>query len=149
MSVIATEDITKLNGDWIVWLSNKALPKLSSHYILYDSTAIGQPVMVPHKVAGKKREWLLTRRLDAESALRNSLTVHLGLALSQNKDYADRARRLDARVMPEKLMWAANLPVPHKLANIRQSSSADTAILAIFLVAMVAVERWIAYKRNQ
>ena len=90
-------------------------------------------------------QWLLTRRLNEEVALKTNVTLQLAALLIPGKDLLDSiATRNDRRMLPDSIAWRAHQRVEAGLAL----ESANPYLIVLFLVLLL-IERIVAYKRNQ
>lgn len=126
--------------DWCIALGPAVdLPK--SKRILRLAGRVGQPLLVQ---AGPGR-WEITKRLNPEIALQDNLIVHLAHVMIPEEKYQAIARKNDRRMMPDQMLWSPASESDFAL-DVQEPA---TTYLWIILIALLIVERFVAYQRNQ
>jgi hypothetical protein len=145
-SLVSTDSST-----WLIWLSNKKLPKTTKRTIAFADCRENQSLLIKTgegslscaKIFGA--DWMITRRLREDIALKENFALRLAEVIlpKDNKNL-----KYDSRVFPEREMWS----LKESSAKISTSDSTDDtahSILAVMLVLMLIGERTLAYQRKQ
>ncbi len=129
------------SADWCIWLSDKKIPATHSSNLIFLKPQASDAIFIKMK----SNQWLLTRRLNEEVALKTNVTLQLAALLIPGKDLLDSiATRNDRRMLPDSIAWSAHQRVEAGLAL----ESANPYLIVLFLVLLL-IERIVAYKRNQ
>ncbi len=137
-------DETPNDSDWCIWLSNESIPHTDSAKILYVKPTDDSELLMP----SKRNEWIITKRLNDDAALNQNLTLKLASLLIPTKELQRVADSKDRRMLPDSIAWSVNVA---NNENIVHSSIPQPAnpYLILLLLALLFVERMIAYQRNQ
>jgi hypothetical protein len=130
-------------GSWCVWLADQPVLDSANSNIIYLKPELNADILAQEKA----NRWKITKRLNEEVVLNESLTVKLAsLLISSDKDW-EIASQNDKRMLSDEGAWSKN--------DVRESSndslriqSADSYLLIFFLVTLL-MERILAYYRNQ
>jgi hypothetical protein len=130
-------------GNWCVWLSDQPVSDSIDSNIIYLKPELNPEILVQEKA----NRWKITKRLNEEIVLNESLTVKLAsLLLSSSKDW-ETAMQHDKRMLSDKNAWSMNDSGESGNDSLHVQS-ADSYLLIFFLVTLF-VERILAYYRNQ
>jgi hypothetical protein len=136
------------NQDWIFWITSTTLSQpLQTNLIQFREDRYSDALFRLDTQQNGHSLWLLTKRLNEEIALEQNLALELGLVLLHRKDYSNKGMDFDRRVLPEQLSWA-NEKTSIKTKDIT-STSVSEEIMAGILIALLLIERLVAFKRNQ
>ncbi|NOT73940.1 MAG: hypothetical protein HOP08_03360 [Cyclobacteriaceae bacterium] len=94
-------------------------------------------------------QWIITRRLNEETALRENLTLEIASVLLPERDSLEGiVAANDRRVMPDSVVWAsASNPLSAIITN-PITEKADPYLI-VFLLLILLTERMVAYHKNQ
>jgi len=174
--VTETEPSRVGDGDWLIWLSADAPPATTiSNLIRKDSgtgnddTYSGGNILAPVRVndttttsqyvrnqelnkGGKSlaQQWMITQSLTPSSVVRSQFTRRLATLLlgDANGALARNVKPHDLRSMPESEMFSMNAATSTETNIHPVESKSGTGILAALLVALMALERWIANRQQ-
>jgi hypothetical protein len=132
---------------WTIWLAQTTPPETRTNLIVMNEKNTFTHSLFFQNTSGGNQRWLLTERLNEEVALREHLTVRLAMILKSEKKYEDRAIVSDRRVLDEKLRWSSLAAKTNEMAP--QSDSEIWQYFSIALLLTLAVERLLAFKRDQ
>lgn len=142
----------KFSGDtksgWVIWLSEKPTNNLKGNYVRYQPLSNSKNLLEQTSDSNRNNSWILTERLTEEIALRENLTVQLGLVLTQDYKLKSKLKDFDRRALPELLMWSENRTDTATYKSAVTSGQGEK-IIGIFFLIFLILERWIAFKRNQ
>lgn len=136
----------------IFWLSNE-IPSVREGAVTIayrDCIRKNLPLLIPsaeavHDCRGLQGlSWVITRRLNEETALKENFTLQLArliLPANANHEY-------DQRVLPESMMWADENENESQSADQKHKGKMDFLLTVLLLLTLVA-ERTLAFKRNQ
>lgn len=140
------------NEDWIIWLSDKQMPSTpndSSQTIGFKkcSSYEGPIITESNSLVNctTNFDWIITSRLNEEIALDKNFVTTLAQVVTTAKDI--QVEKHDKRVMAEASMWSQQLK-PTALAKPTDENNLDK-LLTILILAILALERWLSFKRNQ
>lgn len=137
-----------IKSNLIIMLSEQRLPIEKTKSITFKANVYHEELFCEERDNNNNSAWTLTQRLNPEIALQKNLAVTLASILLPEQKYTARAAALDKRVLPEKLMWAAtDAPLEMHAAGVEIKTS-QRYLLMIFL-ALLLLERWLAFKRSQ
>jgi hypothetical protein len=135
------------NIDWTIWLSQKDPGNLNTNSILLrEDLDINSPLLKNVKSEGQK-QWLITRRLNEETALKEQLTLNLSFLLLKNDLIQAKADSLDQTIHPEELLWS-EVKSNATTASIRMVDNQSERYLLVAIIALLIIERFLASKRN-
>lgn len=123
--------------DWLIWLSEKALPETSANVIFSNPTQSDQ--LIEQKSA---HQWHL-KRLTIDVALENDFTIQLANLITKNVVNQQEISALDNRVLPETFFKKAEVGSASVIA-----AEFNVILLVLFLLTIVA-ERIVAFVRKQ
>lgn len=130
-------------GDWCVWLAKQPVSDSINSNIIYLIPELSNQLLVQEKAS----RWKITKRLNEEVALNESLTVKLAsLLFSSDKDWKIASQH-DKRMLLDESVWSRSDSDEISNASL-QVQSADSYLLIIFLFTLL-IERILAYYRNQ
>jgi hypothetical protein len=87
-------------------------------------------------------KWVITKRLNQEIALQDNLALHLSRLVLPSLKENDQH---DHRVLPEQITWSES----SDHASVIDKQTNGSSFILLLLLTTLAVERWLAYKRNQ
>lgn len=129
--------------DWCIWLTDKPLPASITTNCIYLKPGAGHSLLLQETA----KRWILTKRLNEETALNNNLTVRLAdLLISSKKDW-ETASQKDSRMLPDSIAWNNGLSA-RKDISTAATHTAESYLLALFFITLL-IERLIAYHKNQ
>lgn len=137
------EKIRSEKTDWVVWLANTPAPSTLSVNTLQQKPNFEQNILVQKEA----KQWVLTKRLNAETALNENLTIRLATMFFPEDQEWRIASQKDVRMMPDFLAWNKNKTREKLLASL-PAQSAEPYLIVLLLIALLA-ERILAYHRNQ
>jgi hypothetical protein len=130
-------------GDWCIWLSNQPVSDTINSNIVYLLPEVNEEILFQEKA----NRWRITKRLNEEIALNESLTVKLAsLLLSSDKD-SETASQNDKRILSDESVWSKSNSAGSSNDSLHVQS-ADSYLLILFLLTLL-IERVLAYYRNQ
>lgn len=130
-------------GNWCVWLTDQTVSASIKSNVIYLTPELNSEILVQEKA----NRWKITKRLNEEVVLNESLTVKLAsLLLSSDKDW-ETASQNDKRMLSDASVWSQNDSSESSYASLRVQS-VDSYLLIIFLITLF-IERILAYYRNQ
>lgn len=135
LTEIPANNLTTLaENDWLIWLSADTL----THHgkLLRYSDRLGSLIQQE-----SKNTWILTKRLDAEIAVNEHLSIQL-----MNMLFEGKAQQINSLSIPNELAWSRSKEI--QSASMPQSSSADKIIIVLLMLTFIA-ERILAYYRKQ
>lgn len=142
------------NLDWLILLQDK--PASDTKTTNKITMGVGRPASSPLLIEsdcqnGNGSCWTFSKRLTVDLALREHLSVQLSqiLSESQRAKWNGIAAASDRRVLPEEVAWSRVQPAASALAIIAPAQSGIEVPLAICILLVLALERFIAVKRNQ
>ena len=136
--------------DWIIWLSNNQPDEELSNtnsIILREDSSRTAPLLTNVKMKGDKQEWLITKRLNEETALTEQLTLNLSSLLLKNDLTEARADSLDQTTQPEEFLWSQNKRNT-SAASVKIDNERTEQFVLASIVLILIVERFLAFKRN-
>jgi hypothetical protein len=135
------------NIDWTIWLSQKDPGHLNSRSILLkEDLDVNSPLLKQVKSKDQK-QWQITKRLNEETALKEQLTLNLSFLLLKSDLIQARADSLDQRTQPEELLWSRDEKFVSS-ASMRTVDSQIDRYLLVAIIALLIIERSLAFKRN-
>jgi hypothetical protein len=146
-SVVPAELQPADNDDWIIWLSKKDPGDLNTSTLLFRvDGSNNSPLLKQVKTKGHV-QWLITKRLNEETALKEQLSLNLANVLLKEDLIQARADSLDQTIQPEKLLWSGDKSNISS-ASIRVANNQSDQYLLVVIIALLIIERLIASKRN-
>jgi hypothetical protein len=139
MLIVKSKSLKTGNFDWVIWLSMEKKPNRAN--IITMSVRNSKNLFVQTS----RNEWQITQRLDEEIALKENLTLKLAEILLPRENQERIANANDVRVIPDSMAWSSE---KNQQANILRASTPANRILIVCLLALLFVERIVAYKRN-
>lgn len=133
------------DDDWIFWLSPKETSLNTNNIVFREdqrSTTLLKEIRTNNQV-----QWQITKRLNEENALKEQLPLSLSDILLKKDLIQARADSLDQTIQPDELLWS-DVKTSSSLASIHTSDSSTDQYLLIAIMALLFMERFIAYKRN-
>jgi hypothetical protein len=131
------------NSDWIIWLTDLAIPKPPSASLIYTKPDLNPEIFVQEKI----NKWVITKRLNEEIALNENITVQLASILLPTSKIYETARQHDRRMLSDKIAWGdGDAPETGKAHLLQQSAE---SYLLVWLLITLLVERMLSYYRNQ
>jgi hypothetical protein len=137
--------------DWTIWLSTDSIPwKDAREAIVFRTCAIKTGLLLPPGSPACNQtgihSWLITKRLNQETAVKEHFTLDLASMILPSPPEIDRDN--DRRVLSEKLAWSAGNQKQLAVVSKEALRDIDHLIMILMLLTLVA-ERWLAFKRNQ
>ena len=129
--------------DWSFWFSSKKPVRVSAKKILRLAPSTANALIVQID----SNEWVITKKLNQEIALRDNLTVQLATLLLTEENLQDKISANDQRMVSDSLAWG-NTNNEKRLQASIQYESADRYLIVLLLVLLV-MERILAYQKNQ
>lgn len=136
--------------DWIIWLSHKKVEPNNAQLIMYrrchgDNTNLIEKAGVASLYCDdvNVNAWIITKRLNEDTALRENFTTSLASILLGEESQNDNDRRTE----PERRLWSPGTHVSHS-ASERQRANLSGIISALFVLTLLG-ERILAIKKNQ
>ncbi|CAN5590349.1 hypothetical protein BH10BAC4_BH10BAC4_24750 [soil metagenome] len=129
-------------NDWIIWLSDEKISQTPAQSILLRPQISNDLI-----VAAGKGKWLITKRLTPDVALHESLTLLIAHLLVPGREALEQiADSKDRRMISDSIAWTAS----SEYENIAPYTTApkNSSLILLFL-AILVVERFVAYSRNQ
>jgi hypothetical protein len=131
--------------DWLFWLSEKPVPQnLTKNHLVFQENK--SPSLFERK---EKNEWILNKRLDEETALKENLTLELLLLLFPSDKQWELASFKDQRVLPNAMAWGVRENREDKIPKINMDTGVARNYLMILFLLTLLTERAVAYSRNQ
>lgn len=132
-------------SDWLVWLSDKNIPETNSK-VLYVKPQFNnqQELFFPAKI----NQWIITQRLNEEVALQENVTLKLASLLIPREELQKKADSKDRRMISDSIAWAS-AQTDNKNTIDGIVSENVNPYLIVFLLFLLFIERFVAYKRNQ
>lgn len=132
------------SSDWCIWFSGSDLPKAYALKILqikpaHYSDELITPLNATH--------WIISKRLNEEVALQENLTLKLASLLLPKAELEKKAKTNDRRMVSDSVAWAATSGDSKAVASAPPGLA--NPYLILLLMALLLVERMVAYKRNQ
>jgi hypothetical protein len=136
--------------DWIIWLSNKKVEPNNSQLIMYrrchgDNTNLIEKAGVASLYCDDVtlNAWIITKRLNEDTALRENFTTNLATILLGEEYQNDNDRRTE----PERRLWSPGTHANHTTSS-KQRADLSGIISALFVLTLLG-ERILAIKKNQ
>ena len=121
-------------------MTNEPVPDVHNKRIVFSKTLSDQLfVQIKHD------QWILTKRLNPDNAVEESLTMRLAEILFPEKESWRKAALNDLRTADEKIISTNS---HSSSANIHATVNTDSIWIVLLLVTLLT-ERIIAFKRNQ
>ena len=137
--------------DWIIWLSKSGPEEgiSNTNSLVLQEDPGGSTRLLTHvKSGGDKQEWLITKRLNEETALREQLTLNLTSLLLKNDLAEARADSLNQTSQPEELLWSQDTRNTSAASlGADDDNKTEQFLLAAIMIVLMA-ERFVAFKRN-
>jgi hypothetical protein len=151
---IATSAPAPLNQDpkpdWIIWLS-KSTPDegiSTTNSLVLQEDAGGSTRLLTHvKSKGDNQAWLITKRLNEETALKEQLTLNLTSLLLKYDLAEARADSLNQTTQPEELLWS-QATRNTSVASVGVDDDETGQFLLAAIIILLMAERFVAFKRN-
>lgn len=126
------------DADWLIWLSEDAIPQTAAQVIGIKPTPSSQLLL-----QRSHTQWQLSKRLTVDVAVQNNFTIQLAKLITKDVINPEVITALDTRVLPEAVF---------RKTEVTAASIVDTEfnipLLILFLITLVA-ERVIAFVRKQ
>lgn len=135
------EQANSKSTEWLVWLSAQKIISSTQKIISIDPQ-LSQALFIslaPHR-------WIITKRLNEEIALNENFALRLATLMVPHKQQQEIARRNDRRMLSDAVAWSS-VGVSKMEASMQHESANQYLILV--LLALVIVERIMAYQKNQ
>jgi hypothetical protein len=129
--------------DWCVRLSSKKPEEINAKNIIQIDPQTSNDLIVQTNF----NHWAITKRLNQEIALHNNLTMQLAILLLPEKRLEQKISSLDRRMVSDSVAWS-HLDGAKEIQASLQNEPANRNLI-ILLLALLIVERILAYKRNQ
>jgi len=129
-------------ADWLFWLSHKPLPFFASN--IMHMCADAKNVLLQHK---GPTTWCLSPEVNAQLTAEQHFTLKLMKMLFPAKEEQRIADQLDTRQMSERALWA-NMTNEQEESFTPDTDSAHRWI-ALLLVTLMVMERWLSFYRGQ
>jgi len=139
-----------LQRDWIIWLSRNnpdAATTTANILVLREDKSGKAPLLTNVTRGGGKQEWLITKRLNEETALEEQLTLNLTSLLFSNDIAQSRADSLDQTTRPEGSLWSQHSQNRSTGFDQINGDKAEPYLLFAIIVLLLS-ERFMAFKRN-
>ena len=135
--------------DWIIWLSKNVPEGLlnTNSLVLREDQSRTSPLLTKVRVRADKQEWLITKRLNEETALTEQLTLNLSSLLLKNDLTKARADSLNQTTQPEEFLWSQNTR-NISAASVRTDDDKTDQFLLAAIISILMAERFVAFKRN-
>lgn len=144
ISLIETDPLhPPSKADWCLWFSTQKAGNLSSKYFLRIADQISSELIVQEN----PNQWIITRRLNQETALQYHLATQLATLLLPETNLQRIITDHDRRMVSDSLAWASVEGAKKMEASIHQRPA--DLYLIMLLIALLIMERVIAYKKNQ
>ena len=147
-------DVNIKNLDWVIRLHEESMsnPVATNTITMAVNRLASAPLFIEtdcQKVKGSC--WTLTKRLNIELALREHLSLQLSRILSEDQrtKWNGIVMVSEQRVLPEQLTWSQNQVAVSSNTTMAPLESGVGTSLAISILLVLALERFIAVKRNQ
>ena len=146
----STREPKQHETDWIIWLSKEVFDKSATNVnslVLREGTNANAPLLVNLTNKGDKQQWIITKRLNEETALQGQLVLNLSSLLSRNVLTELRADSLNQTAQPEQSLWSRdkrNITT----ASVRLDNTKTEQFLLIVIIIALIAERSVAFKRN-
>lgn len=130
-------------SDFVFWFSEKGVSESEQQKMVFLQQVAAHQII---ERSGAD-SWRITKRLNRETALENSLVVELAELLGSEEP--GLIAQNDQRVMPESWRWTS---VEEKAIEPGQGEPAYTTVdnwLVLFFLAVLLTERLVAWRRNQ
>ena len=131
------------SADWGIWLSAKPLSGITATNVICVQPQESSELIL--QTAANK--WAITRRLNQEVVLLNNLTTQLATMLLSENKFQDKIIANDRRMVSDSLVWSQSDGSKEIQASLRYQP-ADKYLITL-LLALLLIERIIAYRRNQ
>ena len=139
------------SADFTFWLSNDIPQKdiQNTSIVYFDCAGNNLPWLVPSDEAMPycsstgNETWVITKRLNADVALKEDLTLDLARLILPPSPSED-----DLRAIPDQMMWSAADSDRKPGRTIHYMKHAEQ-MLVILLLLTLGVERFLAFKRKQ
>ncbi len=144
--VLIETDPTKASTnptDWCLWLSSKKLERQIAENIIRFELQASNELIVQKSL----NQWIITKRLNQDVALHHNLTMQLATLLLPEKKMEEKININDQRMVSDSLAWDRRNSDKEIQASIHTGSS--DSYLIILLLALLFIERVLAYQRNQ
>jgi len=129
--------------DWCLWLSSKKLGEINTRKIIRLEPSAATELFSQTSL----NQWILTKRLNQEVALHDNLTVQLATLLLAEENLEDKININDRRMVSDSLAWG-NTKSGKEIQSSIQYEPVDKYLI-VLLLALLVIERVIAYQRNQ
>jgi hypothetical protein len=130
--------------DWCIWLSSSEKSEgLNAKKNIKIKLQASNELIVKTDV----NQWVITKRLNQEVALHHNLTMELAVLLLPEKNLEEKIAANDRRTVSDSLAWGRSYRGKEIQASI-QAESADKYLIFL-LLALLFIERILAYRRNQ
>lgn len=137
-------------SDWIIWLSKSVPPNGSlntNSLVFMDEQNNNAALLTRPSDPSQKDKWIITKRLNEETALKEQFTLTLSSILINNERVEARADSLSQTTEPEQSLWSRN---EGRVSSSTAQVSNDKTMLLLIMVILVLLiaERFLAFKRN-
>lgn len=157
LDIVEKQPGARDSADWLIWLSSDR-PAINARAIIRPAPPeslqhawIGTSLLTPatDRSTPGRDEWWITQRLTFSVAVREQFALQLAQVLL--RDSANRlTRRLasrDVRAMPYSQLFSTSRSAVVGQANRNDDHQAD-ASLAVVVLVLLAVERWMANRQQ-
>ncbi|MBS1682264.1 MAG: BatA domain-containing protein [Bacteroidetes bacterium] len=127
--------------DWCISLTSDPFDKIKSKNFIFLNIQQSDEILAQQFV----HRWMLTKRLNEETALDENFTLKLALLLLPGKSLGQIATLSDRRMLPDSLAWSTSSALKTQATVY---APADPYLLLAFLILLLA-ERALAYHRKQ
>jgi len=128
------------NTGWLIWLSDEELT-YEGRLLRFREDAISN-LIVPES----KNKWILTKRLTAENAVEQHVTIQL-IGMLFNEQIKQEMRKQDKRTLSDKLAWSKKNTIQSTHA-LKAGQAADKILILLITLVFIA-ERILAFYRKQ
>ncbi len=137
------ENLSFGSPDWLIWLSETAIPRLDSGKLLSYSNKLANQ-LVEHVSANR---WTINKRLTVDVALQENLTIQLATLLINEQEKWNSIAHQDRRILPDSILFSGT-EMNAKNGEFKSVPTINKYILVLLLIILV-IERVVSYLRNQ
>jgi hypothetical protein len=129
--------------DWCLWLSSKKSEGINAKKNIRVVPSAANELIAQTGTS----QWIITKRLNQEVALRNNLTMQLATLLLAEENLEDKISINDQRIVSDSIAWGNANGGKKTQASIQQEPA--DRYLVVLLLTLLVIERILAYQRNQ
>jgi hypothetical protein len=140
---LPSEKVSNKSSDWLIWLSETAVPKIDSVKVISYSIKSSNQLL---ELVAENR-WTINKRLSIDVALQENLTLQLAAILIPEKEKWNAVAHFDRRILPDRILFSGTQSNDTK-ASATLTPPINKYMVLLFLFVLL-VERAVAYHRNQ